>query len=232
MKILAVDTSSRTYSVALANGVRILGEHTALLDDTHSRHLMDAIARVMEDAGENLSSIDLLAVISGPGSFTGLRIGISTVLGLSFSLSRPVAGVSALRALAAGVPEQERPVWAVIDAKRAQVYTACYRRISGRLERVTDECAISPQQWLDTIHEDCVMAGDGALLYKQIIQERLGGKVSFAAGDVQVIQASVVARMLHERFSGVAPGVLPPLVPRYLRTSDAKIPQGMKNPQA
>ena len=132
MKILAIDTTAKTASVALleANcngGRRLIGEYT-LVTGTHSTTLLPMIESVLENSA---AQIDVYACSVGPGSFTGVRIGVATVKGLAFAKNIPCVGVSSLDALAYGASEQRGIIVPAIDARRETVYTAIYRSLGG-----------------------------------------------------------------------------------------------------
>src|SRR5687767_12859446 len=127
MRVLAVETSTLAGGVAVLDGDRVVGEYLLDVRVTHSERLMVAIDRVLGDAGLAIGDLAGVAIAIGPGSFTGLRIGIGTVKGLVFARAIPVAAVPTLDAMAAGIPFAELPVIPVLTARRDEVYTARYR---------------------------------------------------------------------------------------------------------
>lgn len=126
MKILAVDTATKSCSVALTEDDAVLAETTTHSGQTHSRHLLNIVDAVIARAGLTLNQIDGFAVSIGPGSFTGLRIGISTVKGLAYGRGRPVVGVSSLEALSRQCPQTPQQICAMIDARKQEVYFCFY----------------------------------------------------------------------------------------------------------
>ena len=145
MRILAVDTSTRSCSIAVVDGSDLLAEITSGNGQTHSRHLMAMIDSALGLAGLNLSMIDGLAFTCGPGSFTGLRIGISTILGLSASTGKPIAGISGLDALAMQAAAPDILICPMIDGRRNEVYCARYRWVNDALVKEMAEQVLSQE---------------------------------------------------------------------------------------
>jgi tRNA threonylcarbamoyladenosine biosynthesis protein TsaB len=222
MKILAVDTSGRSCSVAIADRGSVLAELTNESEETHSKHLMDMIKRAFEISRLKPSDIDGFAVTKGPGSFTGLRIGISTVKGLAEAAGKPVAGVSALDALAARIPQTSGMICVMTDARKKEVYSARYRFAGGLLKKESKEENCLPEKAIERICEQCVFAGDGAQIYRKIIEKKVGAYAQFASPDFNVIKASTVASMGMKKFEDNDVRDTADLVPFYIRKSDVK----------
>lgn len=162
MRVLAIDTSSLAGGVALVDGERTIAEYTLDIRLTHSERLMPAIDRVMRDAGWRPVDLTGLAVAIGPGSFTGLRIGVSAVKGLALALSLPIAAVPTLDALAAGLSGAALPVCPVVLARRDEVYTSFYRWDGLAMRREWDYLALSPGELADRLREPAMLVGDAA----------------------------------------------------------------------
>jgi tRNA threonylcarbamoyladenosine biosynthesis protein TsaB len=170
-----------------------------------------------------LEKIDLFACTVGPGSFTGLRVGASTIKGLALATGRPIAGVSALEALAFNIHGSEISVCPMFDAKKDQVYTALYR--SGRddtLEKIESERVTDVRGFLRCIDEEVIFVGDGAVKYAGLINEMLPGKSYFASGCHQHVRAAVVGLLGKRKYSegDVLDSVA--FAPSYLRVSEAE----------
>ncbi len=120
MKILALDTATKSCSVALTENGRLCAELTTLKDQTHSKHVMDLIHSVFEISGVSISDVDGFAVTIGPGSFTGLRIGISTIKGLAHAVGKPIVGISSLKALAWQCTDQNFLICPLLDARKVK----------------------------------------------------------------------------------------------------------------
>jgi tRNA threonylcarbamoyladenosine biosynthesis protein TsaB len=133
MRVLAVDTATTSCSVAIVDKTSLLSEFTLYREQTHSKHLMDMIKAALRMSGLNFSDLDGFAVTRGPGSFTGLRIGISTIKGLAVVLEKPVVGVSSLEALALQVSYSRDLICPILDARKGEVYFSRYRFLNGQI---------------------------------------------------------------------------------------------------
>jgi tRNA threonylcarbamoyladenosine biosynthesis protein TsaB len=227
VKLLAMDTSTRACSVAVVDQERLICEITTGPVGTHSTHLLSLIRMALELAEMELHGLDGLAVCVGPGSFTGLRIGVSTVKGLAFATAIPVAGVSSLEALAQPCLPWPHLICAMLDARKGEVYAARYRACDGRLERQGREGVLSIEDALAGIHEACLFAGDGARRYREAIGSKLGPLALFAASGQDIIRASTVAAIAQRQFAWKEIEDLDRLVPRYIRQSDADLKLGV-----
>ena len=223
MKILAVDTATKSCSVAVIDGDTLLAESTSFNGQTHSRHLLNIIDTVLGQAGLKIAQLDGFAVSIGPGSFTGLRIGISSVKGLAFSLNKPVVGVSSLQTLAFQCKQNPYLICPILDARKQEVYFCHYRSKKGYLEKESQERVASPAEAVRGIREPCVFVGNGAKLYQELISTGLGGMAHFAAENQNTIQASAVARLSLSRFKRQETDDVQLLVPHYIRKSDAEL---------
>jgi tRNA threonylcarbamoyladenosine biosynthesis protein TsaB len=222
MKILAVDTSSRSCSAAVVENSNLLAEIIKEDGETHSRHLMGMIKNVLELSGMAPSDIDCFAVTEGPGSFTGLRIGISSVKGLSAATGKPLAGISTLDALAAQVSPTPYLLCTLIDARKGEVYSSRYRFVDGSIEKLMKEDALLPDKAVDGIGEPCLFIGDGASLYRDIIEKKLGNLAYFPPPLFNVIRASTVAFMSLKKFENNDTADASLFAPHYIRKSDVK----------
>lgn len=226
MRILALDTSAQTCSVAISDDNRIVAEKTLNKGLTHAKHIMGVIAAVETSAGLALQDMDGFAVTVGPGSFTGLRIGMSTVKGLAAATVKPVAPVSSLAALAWQWEATTKMICACMDARRKQVYWAPFYHREGReLERLGPDMVSAPAALPDRLNEDNVMIGDGALLYQKLFKSALGGQTQIAPPEKSHISASAVAMLGLKAFQDHEAVSAQRLMPIYLRPADAKRPQ-------
>jgi tRNA threonylcarbamoyladenosine biosynthesis protein TsaB len=223
MRILAVDTATISCSVAILDGASLTAEFTLNRKETHSKHLMEMIDTILKISGSDLSCVDGFAVTKGPGSFTGLRIGISTIKGLAAASGKPIVGVSSLEALAAQVPLSPDLICPLIDARKGEVYFSRYRFINGRLKQQSEEQVTRPENALDDLKESCLFVGNGALLYKDIIMEKLGTMASFAPMTHHTIRASAVAHLSMAKFSSKKTDKIENFSPHYIRRSDAEL---------
>ena len=148
MLTLAFESSARPASVALMEDDVLVSQYTQCSALTHSRTLLPMAEDLLKNAEISIKDIDRLAVAQGPGSFTGIRIGISTVKGLAWALDKPCVGVSTLEAMAWNGCAQNDPVCCVMDARRSQVYNALFRLRDGKVERLTPDRALSIEELL------------------------------------------------------------------------------------
>jgi tRNA threonylcarbamoyladenosine biosynthesis protein TsaB len=162
MRVLALEASTLAGGVALLDGERLVAEYVLDVSLAHSERLLATIDRVLADARWNPQDIDGLAVAVGPGSFTGLRVAVSTVKGLALALSVPIAAVPTLDAMAAAVPYARLPVCPVIAARRNEVYACLYHWEDGAMRRQWDYLALSPAALAERLTEPVILAGDGA----------------------------------------------------------------------
>ena len=173
MKILAVDTSAAPVSAALLDGGKLLGEFYLNTKTTHSQTLMPIIESLLETTGMSVKDIDVFAVNAGPGSFTGVRIGVASVKGLTMPLNKPCAGVSTLESMAYCMPYESGIICAVMDARCAQVYNALFEMENGIPKRITPDRALSIEelkQELQKYNEKIYLVGDGAEICKKAFE--------------------------------------------------------------
>lgn len=222
MNLLAVDTSTTSCSVALFNGGRLLAEEVYSAGQTHSRHLLSIIHRILGGCRCEPADIGGLAVTQGPGTFTGLRIGLSTVKGLAAATQAPVVGVSSLAALAFPFSLMDCSVLAMIDARRGEVYHAHYRGGMGVPEPVTPAAVGAPETVLEILPEDAILVGSGAVLYQDRFETR-HPRIRFADATQHVIRAASVGMLAMARFKRHDVDSLDALIPEYIRKSDAQI---------
>ncbi|RJP86247.1 MAG: tRNA (adenosine(37)-N6)-threonylcarbamoyltransferase complex dimerization subunit type 1 TsaB [Desulfobacteraceae bacterium] len=222
MRILAVDTASRTCSVAVLEDDSVMAEFTANHRDTHSRFLMQMIDDVLAVSRFTITDMDGFALTTGPGSFTGLRIGLSAVKGLAVGADKPVVGVSSLEALAFPFSYAHQLICPLMDARRHEVYTACYRGGSSSLIVHTPPQVTTPEKAVSDIKEPCIFVGDGAVAYRDRIMDIMGGQAFFADSTHHQIRASVVAAIAMHRFKSGDTDDASAMTPCYIRKSDAE----------
>jgi tRNA threonylcarbamoyladenosine biosynthesis protein TsaB len=184
---------------------------------------MELIHSVLQIADFRLADLDGLAVTIGPGSFTGLRIGISTIKGLAWALARPVVGVSTLEALAWQCGQTSYLICPLLDARKGEVYGATYRFNKGRLIQKTGPRAMIPETVVEDIKSPCVFIGTGARLYRRDILAATGGLAHFVPAGQNRIRASSVAFLSMPKFEANDTDEVAGLVPHYIRKSDAEL---------
>lgn len=225
MLILALDTSSPAGSIALLNDGRLIAEWTVGNAGTHSNWLMKAIDTLLATSGFSVKDIGLYPLTIGPGSFTGLRIGISTVKGLAWPLGKMTAGVSTLKALALNLRYSESTVCPVLDARKGEVYSALYRFEGGELKTILPDANLKPEELFRAISEKVsgpvIFSGSGLSVYGGLISSSVKEAV-FAPEPLWLVRASNVAllalSMGEEGYVSAAQ-----LAPVYLRKSEAEL---------
>ena len=233
MLLLAVETSTSTGSVALveapspegtSGAFRIVGETTLNLSETHSSRLMPAIDRLLRETSRSIQTVQGIAVGLGPGSFTGLRIAVSTVKGLAFSLRVPVVGVPTLDALAHNIPFASALVCPVLDARKKEVYAALFRGDGeGQLRRIGETWVLSPEDLCSRIPERAILVGSGAEVYRETFREKLASRALFAPPEFSFPRASSVARLSLPSFHNGQTMDVMTFTPIYVRRSEAEI---------
>lgn len=222
MKILAIDTSSNAASVAVLENNLLLGEFVLNHKKTHSQEIMPMVDDVLKRCELKVSDIDLFAAAKGPGSFTGLRIGIETVKALAHSVNRPVIGISTLEGLAHNLPFCEHTIVPIMDARRNQVYTGAYMWDGDELREVGENEAMSIEECVKSCGNflETVFLGDGVPVYYDFIKEQLGDKAYFAPASCNMQKASSIAALAFKKADKAESYYN--LTPEYLRKPQAE----------
>ncbi len=224
MKILAIDSSAVSASAALVNDGKITGEFFLNIGLTHSRTLMPLTASLLSCAGQTLNDIDILAVTIGPGSFTGVRIGVATIKGMAAPTDKKCVGVSTLHAMAYNLADKDGIICCTMDARCNQVYTALFRSSSGKIERITDDDALSIDDLGESLRqysEKVTFVGDGAALcYDKL--SRVLDNVFLAPENVRYQRAGGAALAVYNEKLFANPVKADELNVTYLRLSQAE----------
>ncbi len=195
MIVLAVDTSTSSGSVALLDNDSILGELILGSGTAHSRRLLAGMDYLMKEAALEIEEVELFAISTGPGSFTGLRVGISTIKGLAWAMNKPVVGVSSLMALAMNIPFSGLTICPILDARRGEIYAAQYRWKGSVLNAVDEAKAIPPELLYDRMTaKEVVFLGDAIRSYGHLIKENIKGAI-LAPNHLWSIRSSNIARL-------------------------------------
>lgn len=224
MKILALESSAKAASVALCEDEMLIAESYQNCGLTHSRTLMPMCEALLAHSGLTLEDVELIACANGPGSFTGLRIGLSTAKGLAWARRTPCAGVSTLEAMAWNLAGFDGTICCAMDARRKQVYNAIFRAENGHLERLCEDRAISLEELFQE-EKMCaggqIIVGDGAKLCYDYAKEQ-GISLRLAPENLRFQHAYGVARAALEqvRRGGTTTGA--ELTANYLRLSQAE----------
>lgn len=224
MKILAIDTSTPVGSLALLNNKQIMAEWTLQSSQTHNRRLLGTIDFLLQQLGWSVRQVDAFAVTKGPGSFTGLRIGLTTVKTLAWSLDRPYVGISSLEALAAPFEFSRQPLCTVLDARKKEVYYAVYR-LNGqeRLTPVGPHEVGPPDRIADLIQEPTLFCGDGWLLYEPLLRDRLGSLAIPTPPPYHTIRAGFVGELARRKLAAGEGDDPLTSAPLYVRPSEAEL---------
>lgn len=221
MKILAVDSSAKSASVAVAENGRLISECFVNNALTHSRTLMPMVDNALSQADMSLKDIDALCVNVGPGSFTGIRIGVAAVKGLAAADNMPCAGVSTLESIAYNFADEICIVCAAMDARCNQVYTAIFRCDGLGVTRICEDKAISVYELgeeLSKYNEKIYLAGDGAEICFKAFGERI--KNASLSGENRRYQRAFGAALAAEKNNEFTDSAL--LAPVYLRLPQAE----------
>ena len=221
--ILSLETSTGCGSIALTRNGKLLAEATTRPEVTHSRRLLGTVSWIMQAVGVDWSEINGIGVSLGPGSFTGLRIGLAAAQGLALAAGIPLVGVETLDALAMACVGVTDRICPVLDARKQEVYTALYRPGDGNgyPVRLSADQAVGPDELTDIIDRPTVMAGPGVAVYKEVFTKN---------SCIRLLPASLAhpralyVGLLAERM--LADGLQPnPAIisPKYVRASEAEI---------
>lgn len=227
MKILGIETSGRICAVAVVDGQRTLARAVSDEPGKHVEKAVGMIADLLRETSIGLEELDGVAVSLGPGSFTGLRIGLGTAEGLCFGTGLPLAGVPTLDCMAETLCPWDGHIVPLRDARRGEIYFASYRSEGCRVERLSPYQALSPDRVVEEIDlladgTRTLVAGDALERYGDILKPRLAGRVEFAPEERWVVDPAAVAR-LGARMIGAGRTLdLRGSEPLYLRPSEAE----------
>lgn len=220
-----MDTSGRLGSICLAAAEKIIAEMSLDTEVTHTERLLPAIDLLLKQVGWGLADLGGLALAIGPGSFTGLRIGLATLKGFAQVYDLPIVGVSSLEVLAHNACDSPLPVAALMDARRGQVYAAAYAFKNGAIQKILlDEEAADPLPLAHALKKfaPCLLLGDGAKLCEKIFREALGDGARFGGDEMMRLHARWVARLAWPRLKKGEGKNWQTMVPNYIRKSDAE----------
>lgn len=231
MKILAVDTSANVASAAICEEDRLICENILNHKKTHSEKIMPMIDELLQDSETKINEIDLFTVANGPGSFTGLRIGVSTVKALAHAVQKPVVGISTLEGMAYNLFDVEGLIAPIMDARRSQVYNALYRWEKGILTEVIPPRAIALSDCLTELsgEKKIYFLGDGVPVYEKEITSVLGSKAVFAPMTAALQRASSIAALALVKAKSGNVENYQTLMPFYLRKPQAEREYEQKN---
>jgi len=220
MKVVGIETSGSIGGVAVCDGNTVVGRQTFGKASSHGKEIVSTLEAVFNEIKWKPEDIDLIAVSTGPGSYTGLRIGVACAKTLAYGLGKPVIDVPTLDVLAENIKDDVKHICPVIDAKRKMVYACVYDRSNNRNKRITDFLIIKPDKLIDILPESTLIFGDGVAPYKEIFAQ---GNITIEEDEKPGIAEAVnVARLGLERYEQSERCEINALVPLYLRKSEAE----------
>ena len=227
MNILAVDTSTFHGSVAVSEDGVLRGEVNAYSEVPYSRRLLRMSEFLLDQLRVRLRDIDAFSVVTGPGSFTGLRVGLGIVKGFALPQQKPIIGVPTLEVMAEKVKGEGDSICPLLDARRHEVYGALFQREESVLQLRVNESCCPPKVFLAKLpRNETLFFGDGALRYHSLILQALGEHARFS--DQTFFLAATLATLAGRKAEA---GVLPPpadVQANYIRGSDAQVHQGRR----
>ena len=223
MYILGIETATKTGGVAIVSESGVLAEYTLNIEATHSERLMSTVDRVLKDTGFTLANIDGYGVSIGPGSFTGLRIGLAAIKGLAFATGKPVAAVPTLKALAWNIAFARYPVCPLLDARKKEVYAGLYRYDGRSLIQEMSDTVISLEEMAGKMTGEVLFTGEGARLFAVDIIKSFGDRAHFAPLSSSVPSAASVAEIALMMLKGGEQTDPDALVPMYIRRPEAEV---------
>lgn len=224
MKVLGIDTSTSCGSVGLVDDGEVIADYLLNISVTHSERLLGAIELVLKEARCHIENIDGWAIALGPGSFTGLRIGVSTVKGLALATGKPAVGISTLDVLAFQIPTTPHLICPILDARKQEVYTAFYRfEKENTLKRLSPYQTLRPKDLAKNIKEPTIFLGDGVKTYKNFLKNSLSSLAIFSPACLHFSHGSMVAGLGSDLLREGKSLDLSTLVPIYIRPSEAEI---------
>jgi tRNA threonylcarbamoyladenosine biosynthesis protein TsaB len=234
MRILAIETATMLGGIALLDdSAGLIAEIRLNVKSTHSERLMTGAEHILKQSGLTITDIDCFALSIGPGSFTGLRIGLSTVKGLSYATGKPVVSVPTLEALAYNFPYCTYPVCTMLDARKKEVYAALFRWKREGFIRLLAEVPVTVPELMEHIRhftdKKVIFTGEGALLYRDRIIEFIGKKAIFASPDMIVPSPAHIALLGMKKAHDKEFSELMSLVPLYIRRSEAELKKDGSN---
>ncbi|TAN41189.1 MAG: tRNA (adenosine(37)-N6)-threonylcarbamoyltransferase complex dimerization subunit type 1 TsaB [Nitrospirae bacterium] len=223
MLILALDTSTMLGGAALMQDDLLIAESRLNVKITHSERVMTEIDAILSRSGLSLQDVDIFGIAAGPGSFTGLRVGLSTIKGLVYATGKKLVSVSTLEALAWNVPFSAYDVCPILDARKKQVYTGIFSWSGAGFSTLMPERATALEDLLEKINVPTVFLGDGVPIYRSRIEQKLGDKAIFAPPHKSVPAPAntaylCVQKARREEFEDPIA-----LTPAYLRKSEAEL---------
>lgn len=226
MYVLGIDTATKVAGAAVINQERLISERFIHNLKTHSQNIIPMIQQVMEDAGIVPGGLNGIVVTGGPGSFTGLRIGMSVAKTMGMALNIPVIGVSTLETLAWNVFRSEGIICPILDARKSEVYTCIYRSAASGLEEMIRPAALSVECLIQEVlkfEEKVTFLGDAVPVYGEVIKEKVGERARFGSMINSFPRAAAAAELGLRKLAENKEVDSTFLQPVYLRKSEAEV---------
>ena len=222
MKILGIDTSTKIATIAVIDEEKVLGEYTLNQEMSHSENLIPMIKELLNNLYIKIEDIDLYGVAIGPGSFTGLRIGVAAVKSLAHLFNKPIVGVSTLQGMAYNLPHN-KVVIPMIDARRDRVYTGVYSWENGILNTIKADDVLEMEVLLDELkdYDTIAVNGDGAILYKDRLINNLKD-IKFSTKGQNICKATSICELALLKYNNGEVDDFYTLAPEYLRETQAQ----------
>ncbi|WP_110926856.1 tRNA (adenosine(37)-N6)-threonylcarbamoyltransferase complex dimerization subunit type 1 TsaB [Bacillus massiliglaciei] len=222
MKVLAIDTSNFTLGIALADRGQVVGEYITNLKKNHSVRVMPAIQTLLKDCDTKPEDLDRIVVAKGPGSYTGVRIGVTIAKTLAWTLKIPLSAVSSLEVLAANGRHFQGMISPLFDARRGQVYTGLYAfSEDGTIQTVMEDCNMLSSEWGKQLHElgkPVLFVGQDMDLHREALTEAMGDQAFFAPASLFNPRPGELALIGSER----PEEDIHHFVPNYIRMAEAE----------
>ena len=222
MNILAIDTSQQWLNLVFCDENRIISFYSEQLGNQHAEKFVGALDQLLLNAHAGIKVVNLIAVTTGPGSFTGLRVGISFAKGLAMALDIKCLPLNTLDAMAAQAGITHGTVAPMIDAKKGQVYTALYNVKNGNATLSSEYCAVDPAEWLGKLPPDTAVLGSGAIAYKGMIQSGFPS-IKLLDDKIPSPTPESIYKSTIERLKQSQPIDLSDLQAFYVRPADAEL---------
>ena len=222
MKILGIDTSTKIATIAVIDEDKVLGEYTLNQEMSHSENLIPMIKELLNNLYIKIEDIDLYGVAIGPGSFTGLRIGVAAIKSLAHLFQKPIVGVSTLQAMAYNLPYNEIVI-PMIDARRDRVYTGIYSWENEGLKTIKADDVVEMEDLLNRLkdYKSIVVNGDGSILYKDRLIDSLKD-VKFSTKGQNICKATSICELALLKYNKGQVDDFYTLAPDYLRETQAQ----------
>ena len=232
MIILSIDSSTPVAGISVSDGNKLLGEVMINTQNTHSEKLMPMVQQILNDLQMSIQQIDAVAVTCGPGSFTGLRIGMATAKGIVQGGNKKLIAIPTLDCLAQNLKHYPGVICPIMNAQKKQVYTAIYRTAEGKLERLSDYQAIEADKLAEqllTLNETVWFTGDGVEAFADVFKEKLGDRCRLADGNTVLPRAGALAMLAAERAEKEEFDDLYQAELIYIRKSEAEVQWEARN---